>query len=181
MKISHIHYFIDGYNLLFRLDHSSEDFTKSRTKLIENLNSQVELLRLNVTVIFDAHSRIDEESKTRYKHLNLIFTAQNETADDFILRTLDSSSEIIKVVSSDKRLTRQAKERGAQVETVEEFLAFTKKSLQKKIKPKKITSTPKQVQELPVKTSKTPIRVNYESDFEYYLRVFEERVRKGGG
>ena len=53
-----MHYFIDGYNLLFRLLHGSEDLQSEREAIIYELNKKISLIKLDVAIVFDAAYQI---------------------------------------------------------------------------------------------------------------------------
>ena len=43
-----MHYFIDGYNLLFRLCMDSEDLQSQREAIIHDLNKKISLIKMDV-------------------------------------------------------------------------------------------------------------------------------------
>lgn len=131
-----MHYYIDGYNLLFRASWNSSKKTLEgqRQALIEMLDRYASLLHLNVTVVFDAPLQTEEWKRCHFRSLEIIFTSRGESADDFLITHFERLLEPKKtcLVSSDKRLAMKAKGFGIRAETVEEFLAWLKKRARKK-------------------------------------------------
>ena len=64
-----MHYFIDGYNLLFRIVHAGDDLKTQRDELIQDLIHKVNLLQLDVTLVFDSQYQNDEGSRTHHDYL----------------------------------------------------------------------------------------------------------------
>lgn len=171
-----MHYFLDGYNLLFRLcSPGIHDITAVRERLISHLDIHVTALDLNVTAVFDSHYSHSEESERHYRHLHVVFTDYGITADTWILSTLDarSSNKKAVVITSDKRLARAATHRGAQVEAVEIFFAWLSKRYskykQRKIFPPRLPV----VKPPPVSLPPPAIDQQPEDCFSYYLMAFE--------
>ena len=117
-----MHYLIDGYNMMFRLM-GGGDLTRQREALIQALDKKVLLAKIDVAVIFDSALQIGERSQSHYGALTLFFSAEGETADEYILDALAHSANPRRetVVTSDKKLGREARDRLACVETVEAF------------------------------------------------------------
>jgi predicted RNA-binding protein with PIN domain len=162
-----VHYYIDGYNLLFRIKHSGEDFSLERQKLIEDLNEQASFLDLNLSLVFDAQYQESESSKSHYQNLEILFTSFGETADDYILKVIQNEPEkAITVVTSDKKLAYLAKMSHAKTETIEEFLDWLNRR-SKNVKNKK-TKKSKELLNPPKKKKLV-------GNFDYYLEEFEKR------
>ncbi|MEI8125014.1 MAG: NYN domain-containing protein [Parachlamydiaceae bacterium] len=144
-----MHYYIDGYNLLFRLLQAGEDLKQKRKDVIEILEAKASELLLDITVVFDSHYQEDESTRNHYKSLEIIFTATRETADEFILHALKEvkNPKEHTVVTSDKTLARLSKIRLANTETIEEFLSWVGKRCKNKNK-----SQPLVLKELTLKT-----------------------------
>ena len=119
-----MHYYIDGYNVLFRLRHATEEFQREREAIIQNLNEKVALVNLDVSIVFDAAFQEGHGSRLRIDALEVLFTAHGETADAFIIEQMQHSMHPRRetVVTSDKLLAWHARSCGAHVETVDEFL-----------------------------------------------------------
>src|ERR1700730_8668893 len=101
-----MHYFIDGYNLLFRLiPDSHDDLQSHRERVIHDLNTKISLIKIEVSIIFDAAFQIGERTRSYYDALEILFTAEEETADEYILDEVKNAShpQTIVVVTSDKK------------------------------------------------------------------------------
>ncbi len=128
-------YWIDGYNLLFRLTHLKGSLEEKRTKLILELNAFAKASDLSFTLLFDAAHR--EESlagRSHYDALEIIYTSSQKTADAYIVEKLESvrrPSDVC-VVSSDKGLTSQVRAIGGQTLSLSEFCLFLSKKRVKK-------------------------------------------------
>lgn len=147
-----MHYYIDGYNLLFRSAWKIADanLEKMRSQLIQELDNEVSVLHINVTIVFDAPLQNEELRKGHFRSLEIIFTSRGETADDFLIstfQTLDTPKNAL-LVSSDRDLQKRAKLFSVRSQSVEEFLSWLRKrSFKKRIVSEKpiIKSPPKQV------------------------------------
>lgn len=165
-----MHYFIDGYNLLFRLVRAreGENLQKMREMIIEDLSRKITVLNLNATLVFDSYHHESLRSRTLFHSLELLFTDEGETADECILEELRKCKKPKDemVVTSDKKLAQQARLKGAKTVSVEEFLADLNRRYQKR--------TEKRVEEkekIEFKESKKAESLN-----DYYLRIFEADV-----
>lgn len=122
-----MHYWIDGYNLLFRLSLAKGTLEKKRQDLILELNRQATTLNLQITVVFDSSDKERVlDTRSHYDALELIYTTSRKTADDSILDSVEFSSypEDICVVTCDKDLARKAKALKANILSLEDFFAF---------------------------------------------------------
>lgn len=175
-------YYIDGYNLMFRALRAGDDLQRQREAIIKDLQGKIHLLQLDAVLVFDAQYQYGGTEKTHLKQLEIVFTAEGETADEYILRKLKSASHPEKcvVVTSDKRLAWAARRRSAKTESVEEFLSWINKRCLNKIRrlkkaepnpnPLKAPSIPRS---LSISKEITP-GDTIEERFAYYLKVFEE-------
>lgn len=177
-----MHYIIDGYNLLFRRFKGVDDLKASRQRIIEELDRKTGVARLNASLVFDAPFQQGEGSRFHFHHLEILFTASGESADDFILNTLRTadSPQRKTIVTSDKQLACHARGLGAKSQTVEEFSKSLLKTYQNRIYREKTTPplTKPSVLKIgaldSISTSKVPLR---EGTFEYYLEIFEQKYR----
>ena len=120
-----MHYWIDGYNLLFQLPSSKGSFEIKRQKLILDLNSQAKSLSIQTTVVFDSSEKDrDLNTRSHYEALEIIYTSSKKTADDFILDSVEFSShpEEMCIVTSDKDLARKSRALRANTLSLEGFL-----------------------------------------------------------
>ncbi len=122
--------------MLFRLGYAGHDLQSEREQVIYELNQKVVLVKINVSIVFDAAFQVGERSRSHFNELEILFTAQGETADEFILDALKSSvhprQEI--VVTSDKRLAWLARRHSAQTESIEDFFLWLNRSYKNKLK-----------------------------------------------
>ena len=100
------YYLVDGYNLIHAWQElKTEDFATARDHLIHILIEYGAYEKLDITLVFDAGSTDEEEHIEIYnEHFKVIYTAQNETADNVIERLvyeLKKQRREIHVVSSD--------------------------------------------------------------------------------
>jgi predicted RNA-binding protein with PIN domain len=185
-----MHYFVDGYNLLFRYS-SKENLKNRRDQLICELNEKCRLLDLDVTLVFDAAYQFGESSRSHYDALEIIYTAVGETADLFILEQLkhlnvlkrsNSKGSIEEtVVTSDKALAGFARQQSARTETIEEFISWinhrykNKRALYKEKKEK----DQKPEEKKSIKIAKPIKKVDLKEDsLGDYLEIFERRFQE---
>lgn len=100
--------FVDGYNIINSWESLKE---KQRINLEEARDSLLEILAdyhhysgIEIIVVFDAHLVKGNSGKEfGHKGIKVVFTKENETADHYIERTLDSLGRIkrIRVATSD--------------------------------------------------------------------------------
>lgn len=100
--------FVDGYNIINTWDDLKEkqkyDLEEARDELLEILADYHHYSGIEIIVVFDAHLvKGNSGSEFNYKGIKVVFTKENETADHYIERTLDSLGRIkrIRVATSD--------------------------------------------------------------------------------
>ncbi len=124
-------YLLDGYNILFSLDNSSQGFKVQREKLIEYLQERFTALKLKGLLIFDGFHRKEEESGRSYKSpLEIIYTPKDQNADSFIVEKIQLSKnpkEFV-LVTNDAGLKRHARALGSRVQPAQEFLLSLEKT-----------------------------------------------------
>lgn len=178
-----MHYYVDGYNLLFRLIHNKDSLQKQREELIQDLESKSALLKLHVTLVFDSYFRTDESSRALMRNLEVCYTAHKETADEFIIHKIKEAKQPsqITVVTSDNLLAWHCRCQLAKTMRVEEFTSWINKRYNNKKRP-----PPPQPPTLPLlqtktKSSKAPVVTpkTEEQCFDFYLQTFEEKDRAG--
>jgi len=173
-----MHYFIDGYNLLFRILQAGDDLAKKRQHIIEDLNRKIQLLGLDVTIVFDSHYRCGESERTHYNHLEIQFTNQGESADDFIInelkRTKNPRQET--VVTSDNKLAWYARRKAAHSQSVEEFISTLNRRYKNKLFKPPLKPTPQPLL-ASVRKPKADVQpfaeTNAQDCFDFYLNKFE--------
>lgn len=157
-----VHYWIDGYNLLFRLTKNYQELRQNERNILTSLNEAILQLNYSVTVILDGREKDPPEAVRRnLDSLALIYTPFHQTADDYILEMVDAASHPEKqtVVSSDLELLHKARQKGARGLTVEQFLS---KLVHKKKKKKG---------EPPAKEFR-----DTQADLDRLLKIFERRL-----
>ncbi len=181
-----MHYFIDGYNMLFRLKHADEDLQKQREELISDLNKKVSLVKLDISIVFDSTYQVGESTRSHFNELEILFTGQGETADEFILEELGkgihTQQEI--VITSDKKLAWQARRRLAQTQTTEEFLIWLNKAYKNKLRLLKnpVDKSKKAFPILkkpagPKSSVLPPLKAKIEDCQNYYEQIFEKEFQ----
>ncbi|NLY44627.1 MAG: NYN domain-containing protein [Tissierella sp.] len=100
--------FVDGYNIINSWDSLKEkqkiNLEEARDSLLEILSDYHHYSGIEIVVVFDAHLVKGNSGKEfNYKGIKVVFTKENETADHYIERTLDSLGRIkrIRVATSD--------------------------------------------------------------------------------
>ena len=180
-----MHYFIDGYNLLFRLLHDKEDLQSQREAIIRDLNQKIALVKIDVSIVFDAAFQMGERTRTHYNELEILFTAEGESADEYIVDEIKNSPHPQQetVVTSDKKLAWRVRNRSAHTESVEDFVLWLNRAYKNKLRQSK--KEKQQPAPSPIPAS-TPIRpapkprslvpskdAPLEAYAEYYAQVFE--------
>lgn len=179
-----MHYYIDGYNLLFRLVPAAVDLRKERERIIRDLNKKVLLLNLDISIVFDSTFQEGERTRSHYQGLEILFTAEGETADDYIIDEIKNSPKphLETVVTSDKKLASIVRRDAAHTESIETFLLWLNKAYQNKKKPAKSVAkserpAPKKKPPEPKKLTLPPPTTDPESCFDYYEKVFEAELK----
>lgn len=175
-----MHYFIDGYNFMFRILRAGDDLQTQREAIIRDLNRKIRILNLDVTIVFDAHYQSSEGVRTHFQHLEICFSAKGESADDFILHQIkqEKHPRQLTVVTSDKKLAWLSRRQGCLTETIEEFLKWLNSRYVNKIKRREKILIPQDIPapkkaEPPVTTPSSP-----EEYFDFYLRQFEKNFQQ---
>jgi predicted RNA-binding protein with PIN domain len=177
-----MHYFIDGYNLLFRLLHDSEDLQSQREAIIYDLNKKVSLVKIDVSIVFDSTSQIGGRTRTHYDQLEILFTAEGETADEYIMDEIKNHAHPQQetVVTSDKKLAWRVRNRSAHTETVEEFILWLNRAYKNKLrqlkrdKHKVIIPPPASPKSAP-RSLVPPKDAPLEAYADYYAQMFESK------
>lgn len=173
-----MHYYIDGYNLLFRQVHAHDDLQNSRELLIQEINKKAALLNLDITIVFDSTFQISEGSRTHFQNLEIIFTDHGETADELILNLLKNARHPGQetVVTSDRRLASEARRCQAHTENVGSFIQRINKVYKKKLN--KIDSASKEIKPPPAPIGSAPAAALSQEDQKDYERIFEAHYQE---
>ena len=177
-----MHYFIDGYNLMFRMSVTNESLQSEREKFIENLYEKIRIVGLDVTIVFDAQYQEGLGSRTHLDFLEICFTDEGETADDYIINELTSTpnprEEII--VTSDNNLAWRSRRMHAKSEPVQEFMRWLDHRFRKKKK-----SLPQESNPIPATKISIPEEIldpitkgKVEQSNDYYLKTFEKKAEE---
>ncbi|MCX8130925.1 MAG: NYN domain-containing protein [Clostridia bacterium] len=99
---------IDGYNVINAwsdlFDPSADSLEDCRLKLLDILSNYQGYKKNNIVVVFDAHLvKGSQEKKENYDNLTVIYTKENETADNYIEKFVYNLGNIhtIRVVTAD--------------------------------------------------------------------------------
>lgn len=174
-----MHYFIDGYNLLFRIKKAKDDLASQRESFIQELNQKVSLVKIDVSLVFDAPFQIGDRRRSHFDALEILFTAEGETADDYILEEIKNSlsPQQETVVTSDKKLAWYARRCSAHTESVEDFMSWLNRAYKNKLRQIKKTKPLTAIIPPPpvsAPSSKIPSKdAPLEAYTDYYARIFE--------
>ena len=124
--------FIDGYNVINSWAELKDlDLGSAREKLIEYMINYASFYEAEVTIVFDAH-RVSGNSQHIEKRttVEIVFTKDKETADDYIERSVDLVGRKVEVlvVTSDNLEQQIIFGRGAQRMSSLEFRASYKEA-----------------------------------------------------
>ncbi len=180
-----MHYIIDGYNLLFRLYGDRHHLESRRRAFIQEIEKKAALLSMNVTIVFDGHFAEEEETRSHYRVLEIIYSSHGESADELILSELASSLDPRRevVVTSDRDLCRRAKQFHSQTESAESFYRTLDQRYKKRKKKDASEEAPRKTIEKPPppvyhETAKTTQDDPLEKIFEERLKEEEKKSRR---
>ena len=189
-----MHYIIDGYNYLFRSWRAEEGLKEQRQLFLSDLNSKVKILDLHATIVFDAQYASTEFSKSYFDSLEIIFTAQRETADEWILKELKKieNPQEYSVITSDRGLATQLKRLYVNTQSSESFIEELNRRYKNKIKRQEFPKETRKEKEAKIieklkakynekpkedKVEKVIFNVTSSQSFNYYLEIFEKRFQ----
>jgi len=120
---------IDGYNVVFTDDAlrriAITDRRSARAQLIDRVKAYLTLRRIQTTIVFDGRGRMVDHETIIPGRLQVVYSAEGQTADDFIIETVKASqvASAYLVVSSDAgHVARPARALGCQVMGSKAFL-----------------------------------------------------------
>lgn len=100
--------FVDGYNIINSWTNLKEkqqiSLEEARDELLEILSEYQSYSDIVIIVVFDAHQvKGNTGNEDMYKGVRVVYTRENETADNFIERTLNEIGRIkrVRVATSD--------------------------------------------------------------------------------
>ena len=178
-----MHYFIDGYNMLFHIRHAHDDLQSQRESIIYDLNKKISVANLDVSIVFDSAFQIGGPTRSHFGKLEILFTAEGETADEFIVEEIKNSPHPNQetVVTSDKKLAWRVRNRSAHTESVEGFIFWLNRVYKNKLRQlKKGKLTPRPSSQFPTLSQPAlaiPLTPSKEAPLEaytdYYAHAFE--------
>jgi Predicted RNA-binding protein containing a PIN domain len=179
-----MHYYIDGYNLLFRILRAGDDLRTQREQITTDIEVKTAALDVDATLVFDSHYQEDDSTRSHLRNLEIVFSALGETADEYILQEIKESQNPSHhtVVTSDKKLAHLCRLRLAKTESVEEFLSSINKRYKNKLSQRK-KPEPQTLAPPPPKIAPKPAHFipkaddSAESCFDFYLNSFEDSVK----
>lgn len=119
---------IDGYNILNSwekyIPFLKLSFENARNELIYDMGEFSKLIAIELLLVFDAYKINFSQSFERIKGIEVVYTRQNETADQFIEKKIDELGRKISVLvaTDDTLIQKLATQRGAEVLTSKELL-----------------------------------------------------------
>lgn len=151
-------YYVDGYNLLFSHEDIAADFTISREEALAQFYKKIKPFKLSLIIVFDAYQRMGEVSRVDYKEIEVVYTAQNQKADDYIVdifRRSKKANQMV-VVTNDRALSEEVKSLNGKALKLQDFFSLLKEK--------------KKEDEV-----KEAANVFNEHDLDYYTRIFIDR------
>ena len=134
-----MHYYVDGYNFLFRIFEKIDPLEKKRDQLINILNEELKFLKGRCSLVFDSSEQIRDCPQCAFlDNLEVVYTPKGLTADHYIIELVEHSRipKALTVVTSDTDLGRQCRRLGSHVMTIEAFIAFVIKKTARTRDPK---------------------------------------------
>lgn len=159
-----MHYYIDGYNLLFQIAERTKTFTENRLLIIEHLAEFFNAHHLKGSLVFD--SRFDLSGHFPSIHdlgsLEIIYSPKGLSADDYLVEILSicKCPKSITVITSDRYLSQRVQDFGCSLMNIEKFLKWT---LKKKKQKDRKASYKKNIQDS-------------DNEFKRLLNIFEKKL-----
>lgn len=120
-----VHLLIDGYNLLNRMGFDAGDLETARNGLLDQLSLYKRERGARITIVFDAYRGLSlDRAKENHKGVEVLFTRQNETADDVIRERIRTRQSGLIIVSSDRAIIDEAKRHGVTFLTADRLEAM---------------------------------------------------------
>ncbi len=174
-----MHYYIDGYNLLFRVVDAVENLQTEREAVLAELGKRAQAIDLSATIVFDAHHQPGPVSRGHYKNLEIVYTSEKESADEYIHRAVlrIKNARFITVVTSDKKLAWLCRVHGANTQSISAFLKWLNSRYQNELMPrlKKEKPPPKVVKK---DLSALPALPPKPGTLSYYEAIFEGEMKE---
>jgi predicted RNA-binding protein with PIN domain len=110
------HLIIDGYNYINRIRTSpagESSLDMLRRALLDRFVQYKKLKGVKLTVVFDAYNSISPgRQRENYKGIDVVYSGENETADDVIIGWIREKRAGMVAVSSDRAIIDEAKKHG---------------------------------------------------------------------
>ena len=138
-------YLIDGYNLFFKNKNRDGPLLKEREDFIHQLDKVAVRLQFQALLVFDGKGDAPFSSKRTLKNVEVSFSPDTLSADEYLLELLQWNSQKVTLVTSDQYLLKKSSRLGAETLSVEAFINRIKKkeSQTKEMIDKKIVSDSK--------------------------------------
>jgi predicted RNA-binding protein with PIN domain len=120
-----MHYLIDGYNLIGKINIISFSDINKEQKLIDFISHNVSNIKDRFTLVFDGKNIYEPfGSKTKAGKFTSIFTPNDQSADDYILDYIKNKKNLsgLTIISSDREITTYAKYKRALYCKSEDFI-----------------------------------------------------------
>lgn len=119
---------IDGYNILNAWEKYKPflklSFENARQELIYDMGEYSKLVGIDLLLVFDAYKINFKGSSEIIKGIEVVYTKQNETADQYIEKKLDEMGRkiLVSVGTDDTLIQKLVTQRGGNVLTAKELL-----------------------------------------------------------
>lgn len=119
---------IDGYNILNAWEKYKPflklSFENARQELIYDMGEYSKLVGIDLLLVFDAYKINFKRSSEIIKGIEVVYTKQNETADQYIEKKLDEMGRkiLVSVGTDDTLIQKLVTQRGGNVLTAKELL-----------------------------------------------------------
>ncbi len=162
-----MHYFVDGYNILFRISVKKTSLQQQRDQLIREFSSATSNIKISITLVFDSKYQTGIWSREHINDLEIIFSSEGQTADEFIIEELQrvKNPRQHTVATSDNPLARQARHLGARSISAEDFMDLLDHRINKKNNNDNTSQS---------RYPKNPSP----KELDNYVKIFEERFKK---
>lgn len=121
-------YYIDGYNLLFRLNlfEQKQNLQEQRELFIRDINHKAKSIHLKLCLVFDGKQEEELYSLGHFDTLEIIYTSSKLSADQHLLQIVSDAKKpnSLAIVTSDKKLAELCSSMGANTLAVESFLKW---------------------------------------------------------
>lgn len=104
-------YYLDGYNLLLSLGESEPNYSNPlSSQTFHDLIEINQTINLSLIIVFDAYNSPKTVSRLDFKRLEVVYTDQGQTADDYICEAIEVSlnPQNCTVVTNDGQLKKKA-------------------------------------------------------------------------